>query len=273
MRGVEVIEQWPKRILSKTHAPRSRWSVDPYREDRNGGRIRVKMNAPSVLRSELAKRTWRHESVALGGITDPYQPLEDTYRLTRGVLEALRDYETPAEIITRSPLVVRDTDVLQSLARIAGVRVSMSIATLSERLARDIEPAIAPPSERLQAVAVLAAAGVRVDVVLAPVLPRLTDSKENIRAVVRAARLAGAHTVRHNALHLHETTREHFFGYARAQRPDLLAHYADTYKGTYAPRVIAEAMDTRLEDALRVVGQMSVPPAIEPLVACQLSLI
>lgn len=273
MHGIEVIEQWPKRLLNTTQTGPSRWSVDPYRDDRDGSRIRVKMSAPSVLRGELAKRTWRHERVVLGAGTDPYQPIEETYRLTRAVLEALRDYETPAEIITRSPLVVRDIDVLQSLARVAGVHVSISIATLSERVARDIEPAAAPPSERLRAVQMLAAAGVCVDVVLAPVLPRLTDSAENIGAVVRAARIAGAHTVRHNALQQHQTTRERFFGYARAQQPELLAHYADTYKGTYAPRALADAMDTRLKDALRVVGHVGVPPAIEPRVACQLRLI
>src|SRR6185312_15098466 len=101
---------------------------------------------------------------AIGTATDPYQPLEGTYRVTRRILEALRDYRTPAGIITRSPLVVRDIDVLQSLARVAGVSVSVSIATMDESLARVIEPTVAPPRQRLRAVRMLADAGIDVNV-------------------------------------------------------------------------------------------------------------
>ncbi|HTU71570.1 MAG TPA: hypothetical protein VMF11_14805, partial [Candidatus Baltobacteraceae bacterium] len=92
----------------------------------------MKTNAPTVLRAELAKRSWRHYTVAIGTVTDPYQPLEGRYKLTRGVLEALRDYHTPAALITRSPLVIRDIDVLQQLSLVAGASVSVSIATLDE---------------------------------------------------------------------------------------------------------------------------------------------
>jgi DNA repair photolyase len=270
------------------------WSINPYRgcyhgcvfcyarrthayleEDgvnRWGSRIFVKVNAPAVVRTELAKRSWKHEQVAIGTVTDPYQPLEGRYRLTRGVLEALRDYDTPAGIITRSPLVIRDIDVLSQLARIAGVTVSISIATLDTKLAREIEPTVAPPQKRLLAVSRLAGAGIKVNVALAPILPHITDSAENIDAVVRAVREAGAENMWHNTLHLHEVTREAFFGYLRANRPELIATYASAYRGKYAAREVHHVIESRVEDAMRWIPRSRVTH-IEPKGPLQLSLI
>lgn len=281
MRGVEVIEAPAKSILNRVAGMPFPWSINPYRgcyhqcvfcyarrthtfleEDgvqRWGSRIYVKVNAPAVLRTELAKRSWTHEHVAIGTVTDPYQPLEGRYRLTRGILEALRDYDTPTSLITRSPLVIRDIDVLQDLARVAGASVSISIATLDERLARDIEPTVAPPLKRLAAVARLAQAGIKVHVALAPVLPQITDSRENVEAVVRAAREAGAHAVWHNTLHLHEVTRDAFFGYLRAKRPDLIVLYATYYRGKYAAREVHDAIESRVGSALRRFPKQAAP--------------
>jgi DNA repair photolyase len=272
MRGVEAIEQTAKSVLNAVKGMPFAWSLNPYRgcyhqcrfcyarrshsfleEDgiaQWGSRIFVKINAPAVLRTELAKRSWRHESVAIGTVTDPYQPLEGRYKLMRGILAALHDYDTPAGITTRSPLVVRDIDLLQQLARGPGAHVSISIATLDEALARDIEPTVAAPRQRLRAVRVLADAGIPVNVALAPVLPRITDSVENLEAVVRAARDAGAAHVWHNALYLQEITRESFFAYLRERKPELLAEYATLYKGTYAPREIAAQIESRVKTAL-----------------------
>jgi DNA repair photolyase len=273
MRGVEVVEAPAKSVLNRVAGMPFEWSINPYRGcyhrcvfcyarrthsfldedgvDRWGSRIFVKVNAPAVLRTELAKRSWRHEQVAVGTVTDPYQPLEGRYRLTRGILEALRDYDTPASLITRSPLVIRDVDVLAQLAHVAGASVSMSIATMDERLAREIEPTVAPPAKRLLAVAKLAEAGIRVNVALAPILPHITDTPENIDAVVRAAHDAGASKVWHNTLYLHEVTREAFFGYLRTKRPELIAEYATNYRGKYAPRALHEEIETRVHAALR----------------------
>ena len=267
------MESPAKSILNRvTGMPFFNWSVNPYRgcyhrcvfcyarrshsyleEDgigRWGSRIYVKINAPSVLRAELAKRAWRHERVTIGTVTDPYQPLEGKYRLTRGILQALRDFDTPASLITRSPLVIRDIDVLSDLARVAGVTVSVSIATLDAALSRQIEPTVAPPQKRLQAVERLAAAGIAVNVALAPILPKITDSVQNIESVIRAARDAGAAQVWHNTLYLHEVTREAFFEYLRAQRPELLADYATSYRGKYAPRVLHDEIQSRVSSAL-----------------------
>jgi DNA repair photolyase len=294
MRGVEIIEAPAKSILNRVTGMPFPWSINPYRgcyhqcvfcyarrthtfldDDGVGGwgsRIYVKTNAPAVLRSELAKRSWTHEHVAIGTVTDPYQPLEGRYRLTRGILQALCDYDTPASLITRSPLVIRDIDVLRDLARVAGASVSISIATLDEALARQIEPTVAPPKKRLIAVRKLADAGIKVHVALAPILPHITDSSESVEAVVRAAREAGAHAVWHNTLHLHEVTRDAFFGYLRAKRPDLIAEYASYYRGKYAPREVHDAIETRVTDALRRFPNEAAP-FIEPSAPRQLSLL
>jgi DNA repair photolyase len=294
MRGVEVIEAPAKSILNRVSGMPFPWSINPYRgcyhqcvfcyarrthtfldDDgvgRWGSRIYVKTNAPAVLRSELSKRSWTHEHVAIGTVTDPYQPLEGRYRLTRGILQALRDYDTPASLITRSPLVIRDIDVLRDLARVAGASVSISIATLDEDLARQIEPTVAPPKKRLLAVRKLAEAGIKVHVALAPILPQITDSAESVEAVVRAAREAGAHAVWHNTLHLHEVTRDAFFNFLRSKRPDLIAQYASYYRGKYAPREVHDAIESRVSDALRRFPKQA-SPFIEPGTPRQLSLI
>jgi DNA repair photolyase len=294
MRGVEVIEAPAKSVLNRVDGMPFPWSINPYRGcyhqcvfcyarrthsfldddgvNRWGSRIYVKTNAPAVLRTELAKRSWTHEQVAIGTVTDPYQPLEGRYRLTRGILQALRDYDTPASLITRSPLVIRDIDILQQLARVAGASVSVSIATLDEQIAREIEPTVAPPRKRLAAVQKLAQAGINVHVALAPILPHITDTDENIDAVVRAAREAGAHAVWHNTLYLHEVTREAFFGYLRSRRPDLLAHYASYYRGKYAPRELHDRIEERVHGALRRNPNHANTP-IEPPASRQLSLI
>ncbi len=294
MRGVEGIEAPAKSVLNRVTGMPFGWSINPYRGcyhrcvfcyarrthsfldedgvDRWGSRIFVKSNAPAVLRTELAKRSWRHEQVAIGTVTDPYQPLEGRYRMTRGILEALRDYDTPASLITRSPLVIRDIDVLTQLASVAGASVSISIATMDERLAREIEPTVAPPQKRLLAVEQLSKAGIRVNVALAPILPHITDTPENIESVVRAARAAGASAVWHNTLYLHEVTRESFFEYLRSNRPELIAEYATAYRGKYAPRAVHDEIETRVHRALD--RNPGVPQRfIEPVAARQLSLL
>lgn len=294
MRGVEVVESPAKSVLNRVTGMPFAWSINPYRGcyhgcvfcyarrthafldddgvNRWGSRVYVKVNAPAVLRSELAKRSWRHERVAIGTVTDPYQPLEGRYRLTRGILQALADYDTPAGIITRSPLVIRDRDVLARLAARAGVTVTISIATLDARLAREIEPTVAPPEKRLLAVRTLADAGITVNVALAPILPGITDAPENIDGVVRAARQAGASSVWHNTLHLHEVTRDAFFAYLRASRPDLIAEYATAYRGKYAPREVHDRIATRVQAAMGRHPAVS-RPRIEPERLVQLALL
>ncbi len=280
MRGVEVVEQHAKSIINAVPGMPFKWSINPYRGCYHqcrfcyarrthtylendgvaawGSKIYVKVNAAAVVRTEVSARKWTHEQVAIGTATDPYQPLEGSYRITRGILEALRDYDTPAGIITRSPLVVRDIDVLSQLARGPGVGVSISIATLDEALARDIEPTVAPPRQRLRAVRMLADAGIRVSVALAPIIPMITDSAESIEAVVRAAREAGAERVWHNTLNLHDASRDSFFAYLRESRPELIADYARLYRSKYAPSEVERSIDAHVASVLRTAPRRSV---------------
>ena len=203
--------------------------ADRPSDDRYGGSIRVKINVAEVLRQELGRRGWMRPSVAIGAATDPYQPAEGHYRLTRRCLEALCDHRNPFGIITRGPLVVRDVDVLAEASRRANVTVNFSVPTLDERVWRATEPATAPPLQRLRAVRTLVRAGVRAGVALAPILPGISDRPEQLAAVVRAARDAGATHVWAAMLHLRPGTREHFMEALAREWPELSAEYERLY--------------------------------------------
>jgi DNA repair photolyase len=184
--------------------------------------------------------------------------------LMRGVLAALRDARNPFHIITRSPLIVRDVDLLSACARRADVGVAISIATLDERLAHEIEPTVAPPRQRLRAVRVLADAGVRVGVAVAPILPELTDAPEALAAVVRAAADAGANHTWHSTLNLGSVTREAYFTYLREKRPELIARYERLFShGRYAESTYTETIAERMRAASSGV-RFRRPPALAP---------
>lgn len=218
------------------YARRTHWFLDEDGVRDWARRIFVKINAPDVLRLELSRRTWRRELVALGTATDPYQAAEGRYQLTRRTLEALRDFRTPVSIVTRSPMVLRDVDVLASLTRCAAATVCVSVATTDERLARELEPTVAPPAQRLRAVARLSEAGIRTGVLIAPIVPGLTADARSLEAVIRAARDHGAHFVGSIVLHLGEVTRDAFLGFLRERYPTLIPLYQRLYGRKYAPR-------------------------------------
>jgi DNA repair photolyase len=185
----------------------------------------VKSNVAEVLRGELARRSWAREEVALGTATDPYQPAEGRFRLTRACLSELDSSWTPFSIVTRGPLVVRDVDVLQEAGRRAGAEVCFSVPTLDERVWRTTEPGTAPPASRLEAVRMLARAGVEVGVGVAPILPGLSDAPEQLTAVVRAARAVGARTIWASVVHLRPGVREHFLEGLERDWPEEVARY------------------------------------------------
>jgi DNA repair photolyase len=249
--GVEYREEPCRSALNRVKGMGFGWSLNPYMgcahrctfcyvrafeqradrpsDDRYGRSIRVKVNVAEMLRAELARSSWRGETVAIGAATDPYQPAEGRYKLTRGCLEALRDAANSFSLITRSPMVVRDLDVLVEAARRAEVGVVFSVPTLDEDVWRRTEPGTPPPRRRLEAVTALVRAGVKAGVGMAPILPGISDAPEQLDAVVRAAREAGATSVWANLLYLKPGTREHFLDALARDWPEELDRYEQLY--------------------------------------------
>jgi DNA repair photolyase len=205
--------------------------ADRPSDDRYGTSIRVKVNVVEVLRQELARASWEGEGVAVGAATDPYQPAEGRYRLTRGCIQAFAEASNPFSLITRGPMIVRDLDVLAEAARRAKVSITFSIPTLDEEVWRKTEPSTAHPRQRLRAVKELVDAGIKVGVGMAPILPGISDRPEQLREVVKAARDAGATGVWTNLLFLRPGTREHFLEHLADDWPEQLEHYLELYKG------------------------------------------
>ena len=199
-------------------------------------KIVVKINAVERVRAELADPRWQGDSIAMGTNTDPYQRAEGKYRLTRGVLQALAERGNPVSILTKSPLVLRDLDVLTDAAARTSVQVNLSIGTLDERVWRSTEPGTPHPRRRLSALRTLAEAGIRTGALVAPVLPGLSDQPEQLRELTQAILDTGGHVVGVSALHLRPGTREHFLQWLAGFDPDLYRNYLRRYRdGAYAP--------------------------------------
>jgi len=205
--------------------------ADRPSDDRYGQSIRVKVNIAEVLRRELARKRWAHESVVVGAATDPYQPAEGRFRLTRGCLEALAEARNPFGIITRGPLIIRDIDVLSEASRRADVHVTFSVPTLDDAIWRTTEPGTAPPRQRLRALTRLIEAGIDAGIGMAPILPGLSDRPDLLQDVVKAARDAGATSIWTNVLYLRPGTREHFLENLARDWPELLPRYERLYAG------------------------------------------
>ena len=214
-------------------------------------RILVKREAPALLRRALAGRSARvqrllsgEEALVVGTATDPYQPAERRFRVTRGVLEVLAEHPgLRVVIITKSPLVARDVDVIARIARHSSMSVHVSLITLDRALARRVEPRAPTPESRLRAVAQLAAAGVDVGVNCMPVLPGITDRPRDLAALVRAAADAGASTVAACALRLQPAARDRYLPWLAAEFPALAARYRATYaRGHYAGDAYREGL-------------------------------
>src|SRR5689334_12985737 len=256
---VEYREEPCRNALNRVRGMPFAWSLNPYMgcvhrctfcyvrafearadrpwDDRYGASIRVKTNIAEKLRRELARPSWEREGVVIGAATDPYQPAEGRYRLTRACIEVFRDAWNPFSIITRGPLIIRDVELLAEAASRAEVSVTFSIPTLDHEIWLRTEPGTAPPRQRLRALKRLVDAGVKAGVGMAPILPGLSDKPELLAEVVREARAAGATGIWANVLHLQPGTREHFLTALARDWPELLPRYEKLYsRGSYLPR-------------------------------------
>jgi len=261
----EYREEPCKAALNRVQGMDFRWSLNPYMgcehqctfcyvraferradrpsDERYGQSIRVKVNVAKVLAAELARPSWKRELIAIGAATDPYQPAEGCYRLTRQCLEVLAAARNPFSLITRGPLIVRDVDVLGEAARRADVSVTFSVPTLDRGVWRKTEIGTAPPHQRLRAVRMLVESGINAGVGIAPILPGISDGPEMLADVVRAVRDAGATHLWCNLLFLKPGTREHFLERLARDWPELLPRYHRWYARPY--------LDTRVSDPIR----------------------
>src|SRR4051794_16640432 len=246
------------RVPEQSQVP-FRWTINPYRGcshaclycfarpthtylDMNAGRdfekeIVVKVNAPEVLRAQLARPSWKREHIAMGTNTDPYQWVEGRYKLMRGIWEAMRDFANPCSILTKSPLLLRDLDLMLEIAERTSISANLSIPTLDEKMWRATEPHTPSPRARIEAVAKLNEAGIPTGVLVAPLMPGINDDPEQVEEIVRLCEEAGAVSIGGIALHLRGEVKGIFFDWLKAKRPDLLPRYEQMYRrGAYAPK-------------------------------------
>ena len=208
--------------------------------------IVVKVNVPEVLRAELARPSWKREHIALGTNTDPYQWVEGRYKLMRGIWEAMRDFSNPCSILTKSPLVLRDADLLVEIAQRTQVSACLSVPTLDEKAWRSTEPHTPNPRARLEAVAELNRLGIPTGILIAPLMPGINDSPEQVERIVALATEAGAVHIGGTTLFLRGSVKEIFFEWLREHRPDLLNRYSKLYaRGAYVPADERRAIELR----------------------------
>ena len=263
MLRIEYREEPCKSALNRVKGMGFKWSLNPYMgcahqctfcyvraferraerpsDDRYGSSVRVKLNVAEVLHRELHRKSWKGELVAIGAATNPYQPAEGRFRLTRQCLSVLAESGNPISIITRGPMIVRDLDVLQAAASRADVSVNFSVPTLDPKIWRHTEPHTAPPIQRLRAMKRLIDGGIRAGVGVAPILPGLSDDPQLLADVVKAARDHGATHVWANVLYMRPGTREHFLDKLAGVWPELVPFY----ENLYGPRSYLSDKETR----------------------------
>ncbi len=221
-------------------------------------KIVVKVNAVERLRAELRSRKWQGDHIAMGTNTDPYQKAEGKYHLTQGIVRVLAESANSFSILTKSTLVLRDLDLLSAAAERTRVSLALSIGTLDRDVWRLTEPGTPPPDKRLEAVARLNQAGVPCGVLIAPVLPGLSDSEEQLRTVAKACLEAGAVSVTPVALHLRPGVREHYLKWLAQAKPGLVALYGERFqRGSYQPKAEQE----RISEIVRSVGRPARHPS------------
>src|SRR5689334_12258220 len=249
------------------------WSLNPYRGcthgchycfarryhshleldagDQFASVIFVKTNFLEVLRRELDKPSWKKESIGFGTATDPYQPIEGTYKISRGVLEALRDAASPVGIVTKGPMVVRDIDVLKDLSARATCRVHMSVPTVDEDAWEKLEPGVAHPMQRLKAVRQLVDAGIDCGVLMAPIVPGFSTQPKKIEATIKAIADSGATSIGAMVMHMDGGTKEHFMSIMQREYPDMVPMYNELY----ASRYVKKDYEKRVQEVVSLMRQ------------------
>jgi DNA repair photolyase len=257
-----------KSVINRVHGMPFAWSINPYRGCRHAcvycyarptheylgmnsaeefqEVIFAKVNAPQVVRQELARRSWRGDTVAIGTATDPYQQAESHYQITRGILVAFRDFRNPLSLTTKSPMILRDLDILRELAHYAAVTVHFTVTTLDETLWRKIEPTTAKPRKRLEAMWTLREHGIRAGILLSPILPGLTDDTEHLEAVIAAAAEYGADFVWAGVLRLGHGISEYYLPFLQREYPELAERYIHLYHRNYAPAAYNDMIHARV---------------------------
>jgi len=271
MARAQYLEEECKNALNRVHESSRvpfRWTVNPYRgcthschycfarayhayldlgvgEDFSS-KIVVKVNVVEALRRNLASPRWEGETIAMGTATDPYQHCEGRYRLTRGVLEALADFQNPLSMLTKSTLILRDLDVYRRLNEVAGLSVSMSVGMLDEAVRRVVEPGTPPGRKRLEILGRFADAGIRTGVLVAPILPGLTDDEEHLDEVIAGCAAAGVQWATPIVLHVRPSIREHFMPWMERTYPWLYPRYVELYgRRAYAPKTYQQEVSER----------------------------
>jgi len=279
-RGVTCYEVQARSALNRVpEASRMpfRWTVNPYRGcthacvycfarnthtylDLDAGRdfdsqVVVKVNVAERLRIELSRPSWQGEHVAMGTNVDCYQRVEGRYQLMRGVLAALRDHANPFSVLTKGTLILRDLDLLQQAAEVTDVATNVSVGFIDRDISRAVEPGTPAPGRRLEVCRTLNDAGVRCGVLMAPVLPYLTDSPAQLELTVRAIADAGARHISPIVLHLRPGAREWYIAWLAEHHPALVPRYDELYgRGAYAPATYQRMITERVADLARRTG-------------------
>jgi DNA repair photolyase len=279
-RGMTFYETRARSILNKVPGSSRmpfEWTVNPYRGcshacrycfarrtheylDLDAGldfdsKIVVKVNAPELIRRELAAPRWAGSRIAMGTNVDPYQRVEGRYRLMPGILEALRDARNPFSILTKGTLVLRDLQTLREAAEVTDVAVSVSVGFVDETLWRQVEPGTPAPRARLSVCRTLTDAGIGCGVLMAPILPCLTDSPSQLEATVRAIVAAGARSVSPIVLHLRPGAREWYLAWLQREHPELVGRYRELYgQGAYAPKAYQHSVSAQVAALARRYG-------------------
>jgi DNA repair photolyase len=278
--GMTFFEVHAKSILNKvpsaSRLPFS-WTINPYRGcshacrycfarnthtylDLGAGldfdtKVVVKMNAPSLLRAELAKRSWGGHPVAMGTNVDCYQRVEGRYQLMPGILSALTEAANPFSILTKGSLILRDLPLLERAADVTDVSTAVSVGFVDHVLWREVEPGTPSPRARLGVCRTLNTAGIRCDVLMAPILPGLSDSPEQLAQTVTAVAAAGAQSVTPIVLHLRPGAREWFMGWLETTHPALVPRYRALYRtSAYATKSYQDDVCGQVRELARAAG-------------------